>query len=149
MKAVLRLAIVACALALAIPAVATDFEPDTDGPWINVDVVDLKDYGDATYLEYLGRGYVAMLDALKSEGFILDYGVMMKTTGDASEGDVVIWWSIKTLADYEKAFERMESLSGELHTAEEWGVIWTELQKVRTIRSTNLYRQVMWTTSDD
>jgi hypothetical protein len=74
---------------------------------------------------------------------------MMKTTGDASEGDVVIWWSIKTLADYEKAFERMESLSGELHTAEEWGVIWTELQKVRTIRSTNLYRQVMWTKSDD
>jgi hypothetical protein len=130
---------------LAVPFVAAgDFEPDTDGPWINVDVIDLVDYGNATYLEYLGQGYVAMLDALKAEGKILDYGVMMKTTGDAADGDVVIWWSVESLADYEKAGERMETLAGELRTAEEWGELWTKLEKVRKIKSTNLYRAVLW-----
>ncbi len=93
---------------MAAPAVfSADFDFDTDGPWVNVDIMNLADYGDATYLDYLGRGYVAMLDALKTEGLILDYGVMMRTTGDDTDGDVVVWWSIKTLAAYEKAFERM------------------------------------------
>jgi hypothetical protein len=145
-KATIRIALIICLFAMAAPAAfSTDFDFDTDGPWVNVDIIDLSDYGDATYLEYLGKGYVAMLDALKTEGLILDFGVMMKTTGDASDGDVVVWWSIKTLADYEKAFERMETLAGELHTDGEWGEIWVELQKVRVIKSTNLYRQVLWT----
>jgi hypothetical protein len=144
MKGLCRIALFVVVLTMASFAGAGDFVPDTDGPWINVDVIDLVDYGDATYLEYLGKGYVAMLDALKNEGLILDYGVMMKTTGNASDGDVVIWWSVKTLADYEKAGERLETLSGEIHTDEEWGEIWETLQKVRTIRSTNFYRAVLW-----
>ena len=140
-----RVAILLCALALAVPfSLAADFEPDTEGPWINVDVIDLVDYGDATYLDYLGKGYVALLDALKTEGLILDYGVMMKTTGSASEGDVVIWWSIKSLADFEKAGERMGALSQEMKTPEEWGELWANLEKVRTIKSSNLYRSVVW-----
>jgi hypothetical protein len=85
-----------------------------------------------------------MLDVLKSEGLILDYGVMMKTTGNASDGDVVVWWSVKSLADYERAGERMETLAGELHTAEEWGELWSKLEKVRKIKSSNLYRAVLW-----
>jgi hypothetical protein len=125
-------------------SVAADFEPDLDGPWINVDVIDLVDFGNATYFEYLGQGYIAILDALKTEGLILDYGVMEKTTGNASEGDVVIWWSIKSLADYEKAGERFESLAAEIRTPEEWGELWSKLEKVRTIKSTNLYRAVLW-----
>lgn len=150
MKAVFRVALIICLFAMAAPAAfSTDFDFDTDGPWVNVDIMNLADYGDATFLDYLGRGYVAMLDALKTEGLILDYGVMMKTTGDASDGDVVVWWSIKTLAAYEKAFERMETLAGELHTDEEWGEIWSELQKVRVIKSTNLYRQVLWTAAEE
>ena len=125
-------------------SMATNLEPDTGGPWVSVDVIDLVDYGDANYLDYLGQGYVAMLDVLKSEGLILDYGVMMKTTGNASEGDVVIWWSVKSLADYEKAGERFETLAAELHTAEEWGDLWSKLEKVRKIKSSNLYRAVLW-----
>jgi len=145
MKSVFRLSLIACVLALVVPfAGAADLEPDTDGPWINVDVIDLVDYGDATYLEYLGMGYVAMLDALKSEGLILDFGVMMKTTGDASDGDVVIWWSVNSLADYEKAGDRMGELASEIHTSGEWQEIWSNLQKVRTIKSSNLYRGVLW-----
>jgi len=71
MSSFVRVALFLCVLALVAPfSPAADFEPDTDGPWINVDVIDLADYGDATYLEYLGMGYVAMLDALKSEGLI-------------------------------------------------------------------------------
>jgi hypothetical protein len=132
-------------LASVVPfSAAADFEPDSDGPWINIDVIDLVEYGDASYLEYLGEGYIAMLDALKSEEFILDYGVMMKVTGAASEGDVVIWWSIKSLADYEKALERMESLAGELWTEEQMAELWPKLQKVRKIKSSNLYRAVLW-----
>jgi len=123
---------------------AADFEADTNGPWINVDVIDLADYGDATYLDYLGEGYIAMLDALKSEEMILDYGVMMKTTGSTSEGDVVVWWSVKSLADYEKALERMGTLAGELWTEGELAELWPKLEKVRTIKSSNLYRAVLW-----
>jgi hypothetical protein len=145
MKSVLRLSLFACVLALVVPfAGAADLEPDTDGPWINVDVYDLVDYGDATFLEYLGRGYVAMLDAVKSEGLILDYGVMMKTTGNTNDGDVVVWWSVNSLADYEKAGVRMGELASEIHTSGEWQEIWSNLQKVRTIKSSNLYRAVLW-----
>jgi len=145
MKFSKRVAPLVCVLALIAPfSVAADFEPDTDGPWINVDVIDLIDYGDATYLEYLGKGYVAMLDALKSEGLILDYGVMLKTTGSTSEGDVVVWWSVESLAAFEKAGERFESLAAEMRSPEEWSDLWSKLEKVRKIKSTNLYRAVLW-----
>jgi len=145
MSSFARVALFLCVLALVAPfSLAADLEPDTDGPWINVDVIDLADYGDATYLEYLGMGYVAMLDALKSEGLILDYGVMMKTTGNTSDGDVVVWWSVNNLADYGKAGERMGELAPEIHTGTEWQEIWSKLQEVRTIKSSNLYRAVLW-----
>jgi len=145
MKSVLRSATLMCVIALAVSlAAAADFEPDTDGPWINVDVIDMVDYGDASYLDYLGEGYIVMLDALKSEGHILDFGVMMKTTGNTSDGDVVIWWSVNSLADYEKALERMETLAGELWTDGELAELWPKLEKVRTIKSSNLYRAVLW-----
>lgn len=145
MKTRFRTLAVLFAVALIAPlALAGDFEPGDDGPWVNVDVIDLVDYGDATYLEFLGSGYVAMLEALKTEGLILDYGVMMKTTGSTSEGDVVVWWSIESLAGYEKALERMETLAGELWTADEMSELWTKLEKVRKIKSSNLYRAVLW-----
>ena len=140
-----RVALFLSILAFVAPfSPAADFEADTNGPWINVDVIDLADYGDATYLDYLGEGYVAMLDALKSEEMILDYGVMMKTTGSTSEGDVVVWWSVKSLADYEKALERMGTLAGELWSEGELAELWPKLEKVRTIKSSNLYRAVLW-----
>ena len=145
MRSFRRVALLLSVLALFAPiSVAADFEPDTDGPWINVDVIDLVDFGDASYLDYLGEGYIAMLDALKSEEMILDYGVMTKTTGNTGDGDVVIWWSVKSLADYEKALERMESLAGELWTEGELAELWPKLQKVRKFKSSNLYRAVLW-----
>jgi len=145
MRSFARVALFLCLLALvAHYSVAADFEADTDGPWINVDIVDLVDYGDPTYLDFLGKAYVALLEAIKEEGLILDYGVMMKTTGDVTEGDVVIWWSVNSLADYEKALERMGELAGDMRSGEEWQTIWSELTKVRTLRSSNLYRAVLW-----
>ena len=143
MKPVLRVALILCTLAIAPFALAAEFEAD-DGPWINVDVIDLASAGDASYLEYLGKGYVALLDAIKTEGLIIDYGVMMKTTGNAGDGDVVVWWSVETLAGYEKALERVAELAGTINSAEEWQEIWTELEKVRTMRSSNLYRAMTW-----
>ncbi len=148
MKPVLRVAILLCTLAIAPFAVAAEFEAD-DGPWVNVDVFELATYGDATFLDYLGKGYVVLLEAVKAEGLILDYGVMMKTTGKAGDGDVVVWWSVETLAGYEKALGRMGELAGEINTAEEWQEIWAELEKVRTIESSNLYRAVTWTKVED
>ena len=145
MKSCMRITLFLSVLALVAPfSTAAEFEPDTDGPWINVDIIDLAHYGDPTYLDYLGQGYIAMLDALKAEGKILDYGVMMKTTGNTSDGDVVIWWSIKSLADYEKALERMETLAGELWTEGELAELWPKLEKVRKFKSSNLYRAVLW-----
>ena len=130
-----RVALFLSILAFVAPfSPAADFEADTNGPWINVDVIDLADYGDATYLDYLGEGYVAMLDALKSEEMILDYGVMMKTTGSTSDGDVVVWWSVKSLADYEKALERMGTLAGELWTEGELAELWPKLDNRPSVR---------------
>ena len=140
-----RVALFLFVLALFAPfSMAAEFEPDLDGPWISVDVINLVDYGNASYYEYLGQGYIAILDALKTEGLILDYGVMEKTTGNTSDGDVVIWWSVNSLADYEKALERMEALAGELWTEGELAELWPKLEKVRTIKSSNLYRAVLW-----
>jgi hypothetical protein len=145
MKTRVRTLSVLFAAALIAPlALAADFEPDTGGAWVNLDVIDLVDYGDATFLDFLGSGYVAMLEALKTEGLILDYGVMMKTTGNTSDGDVVIWWSVPSLAGYEKALERMGELAGEMRSAEEWQVMWSKMAELRTIRSSNLYRAVTW-----
>ena len=145
MKSCMRTALFLSVLALVAPfSSAVEFEADTDGPWINVDIIDMTDSGGVSYLDYLGQGYIVMLDALKAEGMILDYGVMMKTTGSTSEGDVVIWWSIKSLADYEKALERMGTLAGELWTDGEIAELWPKLEKARTIKSSNLYRSVLW-----
>ena len=145
MKSICRIVFVTCLISLCAPCLsAADFEPDTDGAWINVDVIDLKDYGDASYLDYLGEGYVALLDALKEEGTILDSGVMMKVFFDENEGTVLIWWGVESMADWEKAGERMGEISAEMKTAEEWQDLWTRLEKVRTVRSSTLYRNVNW-----
>ena len=49
-----RVALFLSILAFVAPfSPAADFEADTNGPWINVYVIDLADYGDATYLDYL------------------------------------------------------------------------------------------------
>lgn len=145
MRSRTRVALFVCVLALSAQwSMAAEYEADSKGPWVSVDVIDLVDYGDAAYLDYLGQGYVAMLSALKGEELILDFGVMMKTTGSAGEGDVVVWWSVKSLADYEKALERMETLAGELWTADEMAELWSKLEKVRKIKSSNLYRAVLW-----
>ena len=150
MKSVRRVFLFACVISLFIPnAVAADFEPDTDGAWINVDVIDLVDYGDASYLDYLGQGYVAMLDVLKNEGTIIDYGVMMKVFFDENEGSVIVWWSVKSMADWEKAGNRMGEISAEMKSAEEWQELWSKLEKVRKIRSSTLYRGVNWNKIDE
>lgn len=145
---VLRFSVAFVVLVIAPWVGAAEMEPDANGPWVNVDVIDLVDFGDASYLEYLGQGYVAMLDTLKSEGVIIDFGVMMKTTGETGDGDVVVWWSVQSLADYEKAGERMQTLAGEIHTPEEWQAIWSSVQKLRTVRSSNLYRAVLWSPAE-
>ena len=144
MKPIFGISVIVFALALAPFAAAADLEPDTDGPWINVDVNDLADYGDVTFLDDLGKGYVAMLDALKTEGLILDYGVMMKTAGETGEGDVVVWWSVPSLADYVRAGERMSIMTAEMRTGEEWAEIWSNLQKLRSVRSSNFCCAAVW-----
>ena len=145
MKSAVRVLVILCVLTLTVPfAAAAEFEPGDDGPWINVDVYDLVEYGDATFLDYLGKGYVAILDTLKSEGLILDYGVMMKATGSTGDGDVVVWWSVETLGGYEIALERMAEITAEMRSAEEWGEIWNKLSEIRKIRSTNFYRAIPW-----
>jgi hypothetical protein len=129
-------------LCVGAVATATEYAPDYSGVWINVDTIDLSAYGEDAYMEFLGKGYVALLAKVKAEGLILDYGVMQKTTGNVGDGDVVIWWSTKTLGDHEKVYERFETLSGEMFSGEEWAGVWEKMDKIRTIRSTNIYREI-------
>ena len=38
----------------------------------------------------------------------------------------------------------LRALSAEMRTGEEWGELWSKLEKVRTIKSSNFYRAVLW-----
>jgi hypothetical protein len=135
-----------CLCALIAPQLAAvEYEGQADGVWINVDTIDIVSYSEGDYYEYLGKGYVVLLERIKAEGLILDYGVMQKMTGSEGEGDMVIWWSTKALGDFEKVFKRFEELSAEVFTGPEWQDMWKQLDKVRKIRSTNIYREVTWT----
>jgi len=143
------LAVMGAALLAAPLGFAIEFEGSADGLWINVDTVEIKSLSEGDYYEFLGKGYVVLLQAVKAEGLIVDFGVMQKMTGSQGEGDMVIWWSVKSLADFEKVWERFEELSGELFVGPEWADMWAQMEKVRTIQSTNLYREVTWTEASD
>jgi len=129
---------------LAIPAFAAEFEGETDGPWVYMDTINIKDEFEGDYLEYLGKGYVAVLEAVKAEGIILDYGVMVKFTGAAGDGDVVIWWLTNKMGDIEKVFNRLASLAEEMYSDTELVDLITKMAKIREPVSTEIYRAVTW-----
>lgn len=129
---------------LAIPAFAAEFEGEADGPWIYMDTMNIKDEFEGDYLDYLGRGYVAILEAVKAEGIVLDYGVMVKFTGEAGDGDVVVWWMTNKLGDIEKVFDRLGSLAEEMYSDTELLDQMMQMSKIREMESTEIYRAITW-----
>jgi hypothetical protein len=144
MKSVHAVLLIA-ALAMAMTAGAADYEGEADGPWIYMDTINITDEFEGDYLDYLGKGYVAVLEAVKSEGIILDYGVMVKFTGKAGEGDVVIWWAIDKLGDIERVYDRLGTLAEEMYTDTELVELMQKMSKIREPESTDIYRTVTWT----
>jgi len=61
----------------------------------------------------------------------------------------MIWWAVKSMADWEKVGERMGEIAAEMKTAEEWQDLWSKLEKVRTIRSSTLYRSVNFSKTEE
>lgn len=141
-----RVLTIVCVLGLASAsvAVAADWEGEVDGPILNVEAIDLEPYGVPAYLDYLGKGYVPMLETLEAEELILDYGVMVKQTGALGSGDVVIWWSAEDLAAVQEATDRMEELSTEMRGPEEWRAMYDEIRTVRKPASREMYTAVTW-----
>ncbi len=141
-------AVVGMLILTAGAALAAEYEGDADGPWIYMDTIDISTSLEGDYLDYLGKGYVAVLDKVKAEGIILDYGVMVKITGDAGDGDVAIWWATNTLADIEKVFDRLAGLAAEMYSDTELVELMTKMEKIRSPHSTNIYRAVTWTAKE-
>jgi hypothetical protein len=132
----------------ALPAGSVEYEGTADGPWIYVDSINIDDASEGDYFEYLGKGYVAVLEAVKAEGMILDYGVMVKFTGEAGEGDVSIWWAVNELGDIEKVFNRLEGLVQEMFSGEEFLEMYQKMEKIRSPHATNIWRAVTWTAKE-
>jgi hypothetical protein len=129
-------------------AVGADFHGETDGPWIYMDTINLKNSFEGDYLEYLGKGYVAVLEAVKNEGIIMDYGVMVKFTGEAGEGDVVVWWATQKLGDIERVFDRLASLAEEMDSDVDLVDLLSKMDEIRELESTEIYRAVTWTPAE-
>jgi hypothetical protein len=136
----------------ALPAAATEYEGDADGPWIYIDSINIEAASEGDYHDYLGKGYVAVLEKVKAEGIILDYGVMVKFTGEAGEGDVSIWWATNELGDIEKVFEkvfnRLDGLVQEMFSSEAFYEMYQKMNKIRSPHATNIYRTVTWTAKE-
>jgi hypothetical protein len=132
----------------ALPAVSAEYDGNADGPWIYMDTVNIEDASEGDYLDYLGKGYVAVLEKVKAEGIIIDYGVMVKFTGEAGEGDVAIWWLTNELGDIEKVFNRLDALVQEMFSSEDFHGLYMKMQKIRSPHATNIYRAVTWTAKE-
>ncbi len=137
--------IVLALAALAVPASrAGDWEGKLDGPFMQIDLIDVQAYGNDAYREYLGKGYVPLLEMAKAAGHVLDYGVLEYQTGSSGDGNVVIWWTTQSMAAMQAANELIEKKAQELYTAKEWKEMTDAMAKVRTPLSTNIARAVTW-----
>lgn len=140
----LLLSLTLLAACLAAPALAGDWKGEADGPYMSLEVIETKMYGVPAYLEYLGKGYIPMLQAAKEAGHVIDYGVLTAVTGNAGDGNVMIWWMAESMAAMEKASEMMDAKAEEMHTPEEWKAMTDEMAGVRKALASRILRGVVW-----
>lgn len=127
---------------------AAEYEGEVNGAWMNVETINVEAYGVEPYLEYLGKGYIPMLEKVKAEELILDYGILVKTTGALGDADVTIWWAVASLDKLEKAGDRMDELASEMRPDEEWAAMQEKIAQIRTPATRDLYRSVQWSARD-
>jgi len=135
----------AAILATAPASLAGEYKGSADGPFMSVELIEVNAYGNAAYYEYLGKGYIPLLEKVKAEGLVLDYGVLEYQTGQTGEGNVVIWWTAESMDAMQQAGKMMGELVGEMRSPEEWKEMTDGVAKVRTPLSTNIARALIWT----
>lgn len=142
-----RITLLALVLALTtgLAAYADEYEGKVEGPYMSIEIIEVEPYGGPAYLEYLGKGYIPILEAAKGAGHVLDYGILQYQTGRAGDGNLVIWWAAESMAAMQAAGELMEKTAGELRTPAEWKEMTDAIAKVRTPLSTDIARAVVWT----
>ena len=144
----LLLSLMVLTTCLTAPALAGEWKGEAEGPYMSLEVIETKMYGVPAYLEYLGKGYIPMLQAAKEAGHILDYGVLTAVTGNAGDGNVMIWWMADSMAAMEKAGEFMNAMTEEMRTPEEWKAMTDEMAEVRKGLATRILRAVEWTPAE-
>lgn len=121
-----------------------EWSGEVDGPYMSLEVIETKPYGVPAYLEYLGKGYIPMLEAAKAAGHVMDYGVLTGVTGNAGDGNVMIWWVSPSMDAMEKAGDLMGEKAESMRTPEEWMEMTDAMEKVRKPLSTRIMRMVTW-----
>lgn len=131
------------ALMATVPlCLAGDYEAKTDGPVFVIEEIEVSAYGNSAYYEYLAKGYVPLLEKAKADGLIIDWGVLEYQTGAKGDGNVIIWYGAKSMADLEKAGESMDKMASEMRTPEEWKEMTDKMAKIRSIHSRDFARAV-------
>ena len=141
----LLLSLVVLTACLAAPAMAGDWKGEAKGPFMSLEVIETKPYGVPAYLEYLGKGYIPILAAAKEAGHVLDYGVLVSVTGNAGDGNVMIWWISPSMDAMQKAGEVMGETAEAMRSPEEWKEMTDAMEKVRKPLATRILRAVNWT----
>lgn len=138
------LSLVVLTVCLAAPAAAEHWTGEVDGAFMSLEVIETKPYGVPAYLEYLGKGYIPMLAAAKEAGHVVDYGVLVGMTGNAGDGNVMIWWMAASMDAMEKAGDMMGEKAQAMRTPEEWKAMTDAMEKVRKPLATRILRAVAW-----
>jgi hypothetical protein len=142
------LSLVVLTACLAAPVLAGEWKGEDDGPFMSLEIIETKPYGVPAYLEYLGKGYIPMLAAAKEAGHVVDYGVLTGVTGNAGDGNVMIWWMAESMDAFEKASDLMGEKAQEMRSPEEWKEMTDAMEKVRKPLASRILRVVNWTPAE-
>jgi hypothetical protein len=138
-------AILAAVLLAATPAaMAGDWQGEAEGPFMSLETIEVEAYGNAAYYEYLGKGYIPLLEKAREAGLVMDYGVLENLTGRAGEGNVYIWWMTASMGDMQKAQELIQTEAEKMYPAETWKEMTDSMAEIRKPLATSLLRAIDW-----
>lgn len=131
-------------LAAAPAATAGEWQGSATGPFMSLETIEVEAYGNAAYYEYLGKGYIPLLEKAKQAGLVIDYGVLEALTGHAGQGNVYIWWLTASMGDLEKAQELIQAEAEKMHPAETWKEMTDAMAEVRKPLAAAILRAIDW-----
>ena len=79
---------------------------------------------------------------------MVDFGVIEMMTGDAGDGNVIIWWGAESMDKMQKTQDFFTEKGSELFADEKWKAMYEDMEKVRKPLSSNIGRALVWAEKD-